>query len=124
MYFIVASTKSSTGMPHHLPVPMLALKSRHTTSRYFLCANHRTDFDDNSKADPLPPPPPPVHSGGEVLVAALLLLPPPLLFRSSRVVAAAVAAVTVRLDPDCAAGGVGGGGIVVGVDEDASVDCG
>lgn len=44
IYFIVASTKSSTGMPHHLPMHMLALRSRHTTSRYFLYANHKMDF--------------------------------------------------------------------------------
>lgn len=58
MYFMVASTKSSTGMPHHLPVHMLALRSKQTTSRYFLYANHRTDFGDTSSTEPKPEPEP------------------------------------------------------------------
>lgn len=115
MYFIVASTKSSTGMPHHLPVHMLALKLRHTTSRYFLCANHRMEFGDTSNAEPAPaaaavttdviaPLPPPVWSeGGSLPVGpapGMFTLPETLLlllFRKSRVVAAR---------PDPAGGGV------------------
>lgn len=115
MYFIVASTNSSTGMPHHLPVHMLALRSRHTTSRYFLCANHRVDLGDISSAKPVSavaaiatdavaPLPPllvcseesfPVAPGMliSLVVLPLLLL---LLLRNGRAVAA-------RLDP-------GGGG--------------
>lgn len=99
-------------MPHHLPVHMLALRSRHTTSRYFLCANHRMDFGDTSNAEPAPtaaavttdvpaPLPPLVWSEerlpvgpapGMLMSPVLLLLLPLLLLRNSRIVAA-------RLDP-------------------------
>lgn len=121
MYFIVASTKSSTGMPHHLPVHMLALRSRHTTSRYFLCANQRTDLADTSSAEPDPAasavttadaelPAAVVHSEETLAVAdgaPRLLVPPlplPLLLRRSRVVADALAVAAARLAP-CDGGG-------------------
>jgi len=119
MYFIVASTKSSTGMPHHLPVHMLALRSRHTTSRYFLWANQRMDLGDTSSAEPAPAASavttvgvellPPAHSEATLAVVAgaprllVLLL---LLLRTSRAVADALAVTAARLAPS---GGGGGG---------------
>lgn len=69
--FIVASTTKWIGMPHHLSVTMLALRSIHTTTLYLRCANHSSDC--GVTLNPTPARALPATPG----TAATVALPPP-----------------------------------------------